>query len=361
LTLTGAMIGSFGAFGTSGGSSATGQEVGYAQHSNCNRHLWCHVFDHVGSRTTTPSTTTTTVAPPVTTTTVAPPVTTATVAPPVTVPTTTPTTMPVTTTTTAPATTGRATSWWTPPANVEWQWEIDHPLVLTSASDMGTGVTSYLGTAAANPTVYDIDGFDNTAATVAALHAAGDHAICYIEVGAAENYRPDYSSFPAADLGATMQGYSSERYLNINDPAVLQVIEARVAMCHSKGFDAVEPDIDDSYTDNTGFSISEAQNVTYDATLAAYAHSLGMGWALKNGDDASFAAALQPTSDFVLDEQCHEYDTCASFAPFAVAGKAVLEVEYDIPTSQFCTAANAANEDAMKMNANLNGGRQPCR
>ena len=365
VTLTGALIGSFGALGASGGSLATGQEVSLSSHgSNCDRHLWCHVFDHLSPSTSSPSSTATPAAP--TTTTTSPPVTVpATTTPASTTPASTPpaTTTPATTTPTAgTSTTGASTSaWWTPPANVEWQWEIDHPLVLTSASDMGTGVTSFLGTPAANPTVYDIDGFDNTAATVSALHAAGDHAICYIEVGAAENYRPDYSSFPAADLGATMQGYSAERYLNINDPAVLQVIEARVAMCHSKGFDAVEPDIDDSYTDSTGFSITEAQNVTYDATLAAYAHSLGMGWALKNGDDASFAAALQPTSDFVLDEQCHEYDTCASFAPFAAAGKAVLEVEYDIPTSQFCTAANAANEDAMEMNVNLNGGRQPCR
>jgi hypothetical protein len=287
--------------------------------------------------------------------------------------TTPPTTDPATTTTTTststePATTTTTTappastsSWWSPPLVVEWQWELDHPLNLASASDMGTGVATYLGTPAADPTVYDIDGFDNPASTVSALHAAGDHVICYIEVGAAENYRPDYSEFPTADLGAVMDGYPDERYLNINDPAVVQVIEARISMCASKGFDAIEPDIDDSYTDSTGFPITESENVAYDATLAAYAHSLGLGWALKNGDDPSFAAAVEPVADFVIDEQCHQYDTCASFAPFVSAGKAVLEVEYSLPADQFCPAANAADEDAMEMNVDLNGGRLPCR
>jgi len=273
----------------------------------------------------------------------------------------TPTTPPISATTTTPAGTGTAVSWWTPPTVVSWQWELDHPLDLASTSDMGTGVTTYTGAPAPSPTVYDIDGFDNSAATVSALKAAGDHVICYIEVGAAESYRPDYSQFAAEDLGTAMPGYSSERYLNINDPATVRVIEARISMCASKGFDAVEPDIDDSYTDATGFSVTQSQNVVYDTTLAVYAHSLGLGWALKNGDAPGFAAAMQPVSDFVVDEQCHQYNSCDSFIPFASAGKAVLEVEYNLATSQFCSDADAANEDAMGMDVNLNGGRQPCR
>ncbi len=226
---------------------------------------------------------------------------------------------------------------------------------------MGTGVSTYLGTPAPDPTVYDIDGFDNTAATVGALHARGDHAICYLEVGAAESYRPDYSQFPSTDLGSVVSGYPAERYLDIKDPTVVRIIEARIAMCASKGFDAVEPDIDDSYTDTTGFSITETQNVQYDTTLAAYAHGLGLGWALKNGDDPGFAASMQPVADFVIDEQCHQYDTCSSFQPFASAGKAVLEVEYSEAPTLFCPAANAANEDALKMDVSLSGGRLPCR
>ena len=43
---------------------------------------------------------------------------------------------------------------------------------------------------------YDIDGFENSAAEVAALHAQGKHVICYIDVGTAEDFRPDYSRVP---------------------------------------------------------------------------------------------------------------------------------------------------------------------
>ena len=244
---------------------------------------------------------------------------------------------------------------------VSWQWEIGHALSLTSASDMGTGVNTYTGAPAPDPTVYDIDGFDNPASTVSALHAAGDRAICYIEVGAAESYRSDYSQFASADLGSVMQGYSQERYININSAAVVKIIEARIQMCQSKGFDAVEPDIDDSYTDQTGFTITEANNVAYDTTLANYAHSLGLGWGLKNGDEPSFASAMAPVADFVLDEQCFQYSTCSSFAPFSSAGKSVLEVEYSGSTATFCPKANTLNFNSEKQNVDLDGGRQPCR
>ena len=100
--------------------------------------------------------------------------------------------------------------------------------------------------------------------------------------------------------------------------------------CAAKGFDAVEPDIDDSYTDSTGFPITEAQNEAYDRTLAAYAHHLGLAWGQKNGDnDPAFSAALEPTTDFLLTEECRYYQTCGIVTPpYVRAGKLVLDAEY---------------------------------
>ena len=60
-------------------------------------------------------------------------------------------------------------SYWKPPAKLSWYWQIQ-----------GTVNNSY-GAAA-----YDIDGFDNTAAEVSALHALGKHVICYVDVGTSE-------------------------------------------------------------------------------------------------------------------------------------------------------------------------------
>lgn len=251
--------------------------------------------------------------------------------------------------------------WWQPGSTpIAWQWVLAN---LASASDMGTGVRTASGAAAPNPTVYDIDGFSNSAATVAALHARGNRVICYLEVGAAEDYRPDYDQFPAAALGNGLSGYPSERYLNITNPQVAATIKARIAMCAGKGFDAIEPDIDDSHANQTGFPITEAENIAYNRNLAAYAHSLGLGWGQKNGDnDVQFSQALEPTTDFALDESCYEFDTCtAAFGPYLNAHKAVFEVEYKLPTSGFCPRANSQNLNSEKQTVGLSGGREPCR
>jgi hypothetical protein len=53
----------------------------------------------------------------------------------------------------------------------------------------------------------------------------------------------------------------------------------------------------------------------------------------------------------------HRRPLCRGIAAlFALAGKAVLEVEYNLGTSQFRPDANAANEDAMAMIVNPIGG-----
>jgi hypothetical protein len=256
---------------------------------------------------------------------------------------------------------------WRPPAGrIAWQWELDHPLSLASAADLGTGDKTYLGRPAPPPTVYDIDGFDNPAATIRALHRRHAHVICYIEIGAAESYLPDYGRFPKSALGRRVPGYPAERYLGIGDPAVLPVIKARVAMCARKGFDAIEPDIDDSYSDPTGFRITEAENVAYNVKLAGYAHSLGLAWGLKNGDSPGFAARMLPHVDFELDEQCFQYSTCDAFYPsFARAHKAVLDVEYSDQGGprprQYCPRAIREGFDAVEFDSALDGKvRVPC-
>jgi hypothetical protein len=265
---------------------------------------------------------------------------------------------------------GQAGTWWAPGTQpLPWQWELDHEIVTSSTIDMGTGDTTYLGAAAAAPVVYDVDGFDNSAADVSALHALGNKVICYIEVGAAENYRPDYGQFAAADLGSTEQGYPDEKYININSAAVVVIMKARVGMCSTKGFDGIEPDIDDSYTDGTGFTITEAQNVAYLATLSDYAHSLGIAWGLKNGGDGgdpgTFVPDMLPHVDFAVVEEPFFLDTIGFFHPLLYsAGKALFVAEYTNDTSSsstFCPKAIADHTNAALFDVNLDGMvRDPC-
>jgi hypothetical protein len=261
-------------------------------------------------------------------------------------------------------------TWWKPgTGELPWQWELDHEIDTNSPADMGTGDTTYTGAPAANPAVYDIDGFDDTAADVAALHALGKRVLCYIEVGASESCRPDASQFPAAALGSTVPGYPDETYLDINDPAVATILRARIAMCAQKGFDGIEPDIDDSFTDDTGFTITEAQEVAYLVSLSDYAHSLGVAWGLKNGGDGCnpppFIAAMLPHVDFAVVEEPFFLGTIGYFQPaFDAAGKAMFVAEYTDDTassSVFCPQAIADHTNAALFDVDLDGKvRDPC-
>ena len=123
-------------------------------------------------------------------------------------------------------------TWWSIPTGyVSWQWVLNHPLSLKSPTDMGTNDLLVDGSPAPAPTVFDIDGIINPASTVAALHASGDHVICYVEAGSAGNY---YSASQegvattycdqlqaAGALGSTLPGYPAERFVNIKAPVAV--------------------------------------------------------------------------------------------------------------------------------------------
>jgi hypothetical protein len=277
---------------------------------------------------------------------------------------------------------GSPKTWWHPAASgpnhgPEFQWMLDHPLNTRDAADMGGAGR----TGGAGPTVYDIDGIINPASTVRDLHRLHDKAICYIEVGAAGNY---YSAAAegvpvsyfaqlkaAGDLGRGVPGYP-EYYLDINAPSTLRIIEAMIRQqCFAKGFDAVEPDIDDSYTDTAGFTITEAENIRYDKILGVYAHSLGLAWGQKNGDnDPRFSAALEPSTDFLLDEECNFFRTCGTVTtPYVKAGKLVLNAEYTDDwggdaardLGKFCGYDASHHIDGTLFTNSLAGPRYPCR
>jgi hypothetical protein len=279
----------------------------------------------------------------------------------------------------------KARAWWHPTGTgpddgPEFQWELDHPLNPRLASDTGSGAVNSRGERSGATTLYDIDGISNPAATVTALHKLKDRVICYIEVGAAGDYYPAgtehltvtyYQQLNAArDLGAAVPGYP-ERYLNINAASTLTIIKAMIRQqCADKGFDAVEPDIDDSYTDATGFSITEPDDIRYDLALGAYAHGLGLAWGQKNGDDdPGFSQALEPHTDFLLDEECNYYQTCGIVAPpYTRAGKLVLDAEYTddwgpgagADLRRFCQSDAASHLDGTLFTVALAGQRNPC-
>jgi hypothetical protein len=205
------------------------------------------------------------------------------------------------------------------------------------------------------PIVYDIDGEENDAAAVAAIHALGPNVkvICYVDVGTWEDYRSDAASFPASVIGAT-NGWPGEKWLDVRQESILlPLMKARFEKwCLAKGFDAVEPDNLDAWENSPGFPITESENIAYDLAIATMGHALGLSMGLKNL--AENAPSLEPSFDWALDEQCYEYAECSYFkTSFIAKGKAVFDVEYNqAPT---CTDASGAHLNAQERDLNLVG------
>jgi hypothetical protein len=173
---------------------------------------------------------------------------------------------------------------------------------------------------------FDIDGFDSTSEKVAAIHAKGSVAICYISAGSWENWRPDAGRFPASVKGRR-NGWPGERWLDIRRLDVLgPIISARVDMCVSKGFDILEPDNVDGYSNRTGFPLTYQDQLIYNRWLADTAHAKGLQVALKN--DIEQVQDLVGWFDLAINEECYRYRECGQLQPFVNAGKPVLHVEY---------------------------------
>ena len=231
---------------------------------------------------------------------------------------------------------------WRPPARTSWQIQLQGKLKTSVAA-----------------TLYDVDLFDTSTATVAALHAAGRKVACYFSAGSFEDWRPDVAKFPAAVKGGG-NGWPGERWLDIRRLDILMpIMEARLNLCKAKGFDTADPDNVDGYTNVTGFPLTGADQLAYNAAIANAAHARGLTVALKN--DLNQTGQLVSYFDWALNEQCFKYQECQLLAPFTAAGKAVMNIEYNLSPKKFCPTANAWNFNSLKKPMNLKAGRKPCR
>jgi hypothetical protein len=183
------------------------------------------------------------------------------------------------------------------------QWVLDGPLNLQDPVAMG--LRDMAGHTLPAPDVYDIDGEYNTAATVAALHARGAKVICYFDAGVYETYRADAGSFPAGIWGNPDGNWDGSYWLDIrrvNDLA--PIMQARIADCRAKGFDAVEPDEVDGWSNDSGFPLTYADQLAYNRAVAGWVHAAGMSVLLKG--DLEQAHDLVGDFDFSLNEECFQ-------------------------------------------------------
>lgn len=208
-------------------------------------------------------------------------------------------------------------------------------------------------------TVLDIDMFDTAASTVAALHADGRHVVCYINAGAWENWRPDAGRYPGSVKGRALDGWPGEKWLDIRRIDVIgPILTSRLDQCGAKGFDGVEFDNVDGYSNDSGFPLTAADQLAFDRWLAARAHERGLAVGLKN--TLELARQLEPDFDFAILEQCFQYRECALVTPFVDAGKSVVDIEYSLTRGQFCTKAATLAIVAMRKRLALDAWRRAC-
>ena len=195
--------------------------------------------------------------------------------------------------------------------------------------------------------VYDLDLFETTRAEVQQLQDDGRFVVCYLSAGSWEPYRPDSARFPPSIRGRPIDGFEDERWLDIRRwRALFPILEARLDRCAAKGFDGVEFDNVDGWTNPTGFGLTRQDQFVFLRRLANEAKARGLSPGLKNA--LGLIPDLVGHFGWALNEQCLQYDECGRYRPFVEAGKAVFIVEYRGPASAVCGRESRGTSVSLK-------------
>jgi hypothetical protein len=234
---------------------------------------------------------------------------------------------------------------WRPALNTTWQWQLSDPV-----------------DPSLNVEMVDIDMFENDSRMVEALHAQGKKVIGYISMGSWEDWRPDRNQFPTSVIGKKYTGWPGEKWLDIRQiEALAPILRARLDECKAKGFDGIEPDNIDGYTNNTGFPLTYQDQLDYNIWLAHEAHARGLSIGLKN--DPEQVIDLLAYYDWALSESCFAEEWCDQVAPFVASGKPVFAVEYTdtgMTLDKFCPQAEAMNFNAILKHRDLDAWFKAC-
>lgn len=226
-------------------------------------------------------------------------------------------------------------NWWQPKAsdNLVWQLQLQGDIVLREGVD-----------------VYAVDS-EISQASINAAKASGAKLMCYISGGSSEDWRADFNQFPAEVLGNNYDGWQGERWLDTRNIAALApIMRARIRACKAKGFDALDVDNVNSYSNPTGFPISRQDSINYIRWLANEAHNQGMAFSLKNSEE--LVADLLGDIDMMQSEGCVIYSNCANASRLSAVNKPIFAVEYSDAMSSsgfYNRACNAAAQYNMSM------------
>ncbi|RYO78163.1 hypothetical protein DL766_009089 [Monosporascus sp. MC13-8B] len=226
------------------------------------------------------------------------------------------------------------------PTGVKWQFEIQDPLLVpANTSDPLEPEDAQ---------VWDIDlwhAFKNPE-IVERLHDRQKTVICYFNFGAVQPEDCDFDQWLSQGLwNGTWYGDVEgndpycERYVDLRDPRVLELLRGRLRSAADAGCDGVDPDNIDVYTVDD--RISQELNAQVIRDMAAYAKSSEVSrqmlFGQKNAQD--MVPDLVGALDFAVLENCIREDFCSEFSPYVNSNppKPVVDIEYPVslesPTS----------------------------
>ncbi len=241
-------------------------------------------------------------------------------------------------------TTSETLDWWQPTAGLSWQWQLTGKLDLDLQTD-----------------VIDIDLHVGNS-VVDYYHDKGTKTICYISVGSYENWRTDAEQFPDEVLGSKYEGWSGERWLDIRRIDLLApIMLARLDECAAKGFDAVEPDNMEIYTNDTGFPLTYEDQLRYALWLAEESHMRGLAIGQKNAPDQT--KDLVAVFDFAITEDAFYFGWAEDMLPYILAGKPVFAAEYtDMPGDfeEYCRQSRELGFSTILKNRDLDAWVEIC-
>ena len=120
---------------------------------------------------------------------------------------------------TSPVSTSQTEPVWSPRPATTWQWQ------LSGEIDRSFDVA-----------MYDVDLFDTPVATIEALAAEGRIVVCYFSAGSHESWRVDAEEFPTETIGAPLDAWPGERWLDIRRlDSIAPILEGRLDLARNKG------------------------------------------------------------------------------------------------------------------------------
>ncbi len=203
-----------------------------------------------------------------------------------------------------------------------------------------------------NVDIYNLDLFDTDPAIISNLHTRNIFVMCYFSAGSFEDWRPDSKDFPAIILGKDYEGWPGEKWLDIRNIELLApIMFTRLDLAAQKGCDGVDPDNVNGFANDTGFPLTYEDQIKFNIWLTEAAHTRGLSIGLKN--DSEQMADLLPYFDWQLQEECFQYDECELLLPFIEAGKPVFNIEYTLPTDDFCSQSKELGINSIRKNLEL--------